>query len=134
MRMAAQTPMIEAGRVFIPREASWLGDFLHEIAMFPRGRNDDQVDSVAQALESIAKPGSAETWIAILRQDVLHQYGLKPADLVVTFDHCDRSAEFLSAANRNIWREADDFYHCTLNEWEHIRSAFGVILIDGAER
>jgi predicted phage terminase large subunit-like protein len=50
MRMAAQTPMIEAGRVFIPQDAPWLADYLHELAMFPKGKFDDQVDSTSQAL------------------------------------------------------------------------------------
>jgi hypothetical protein len=34
-----------------PREASWLGPFRHELMAFPNGRNDDQVDSVAQFLD-----------------------------------------------------------------------------------
>ena len=53
MRMAAQTPMIEAGRVFIPHDATWLPDYLHELMMFPKGRFDYQVDSTSQALAHI---------------------------------------------------------------------------------
>jgi predicted phage terminase large subunit-like protein len=44
MRMAAQTPAIEFGRVYIPYDAPWLHDYLHELAMFPKGKFDDQVD------------------------------------------------------------------------------------------
>ncbi|MBU6498524.1 MAG: phage terminase large subunit [Rhodospirillales bacterium] len=53
MRMHAQTALIENGRVHLPREAAWLDGYLHELAMFPRGKHDDQVDSTAQALDWI---------------------------------------------------------------------------------
>jgi predicted phage terminase large subunit-like protein len=53
MRMMAQTPLIESGRVFIPDRASWLDAYLHELQVFPKGRYDDQVDSTSQALEFI---------------------------------------------------------------------------------
>lgn len=63
MRMAAQTPMIEAGRVWLPCEAAWLADYLHELALFPKGKYDDQVDSTAQALASLSAPSSFENWM-----------------------------------------------------------------------
>jgi predicted phage terminase large subunit-like protein len=50
-RMANQTGLMETGRVFIPAEASWLPDYLHELTVFPSGRYDDQVDSTSQALQ-----------------------------------------------------------------------------------
>jgi predicted phage terminase large subunit-like protein len=50
MRLHAQTATIENGFVHIPTSAHWLADFLHELTVFPNGRYDDQVDSVAQAL------------------------------------------------------------------------------------
>ncbi len=50
VRMEAQTPKIEAGQVFLPKDAPWLGDFLDELLAFPKGRHDDQVDSVSQFL------------------------------------------------------------------------------------
>jgi predicted phage terminase large subunit-like protein len=53
MRMMAQTPLIESGRVFIPERASWLDAYLHELQVFPKGRYDDQVDSTSQALEFV---------------------------------------------------------------------------------
>ena len=51
MRMEAQTAKIEAGQVFLPKDAPWLGDFLDELLAFPKGRHDDQVDSVSQFLK-----------------------------------------------------------------------------------
>jgi predicted phage terminase large subunit-like protein len=50
VRMEAQTPVIEAGYVYLPAAAPWLGDFEIEIKAFPGGRHDDQVDSVSQFL------------------------------------------------------------------------------------
>ncbi len=49
-RMSAQSAKIEAGQVHLPRQASWLGDFRTELLAFPRGRHDDQVDSLSQFL------------------------------------------------------------------------------------
>ena len=61
-RMVAQSAKIEAGHVFLPREAEWLDTFLHEVLGFPGGRHDDQVDSVSQFLQWAARrdvPGFA---------------------------------------------------------------------------
>ena len=49
-RMLAQSAKIEAGQVHLPKDAPWLGEFLSELLAFPRGRHDDQVDSVSQFL------------------------------------------------------------------------------------
>ena len=50
-RMAAQSAKIEAGHVYLPREAQWLDNFLLEVLGFPQARHDDQVDSVSQFLK-----------------------------------------------------------------------------------
>ncbi len=49
-RMEAQSARIEAGQVFLPKDAPWLGDLLNELLAFPKGKYDDQVDSVSQFL------------------------------------------------------------------------------------
>jgi len=41
---------IEEGKVLLPKEAPWLPAFKRELQSFPRGRNDDQVDSFSQLL------------------------------------------------------------------------------------
>jgi predicted phage terminase large subunit-like protein len=51
MRMHAQTAMIENGFVYLPDTAPWLNAYLRELASFPNGRHDDQVDSTAQMLD-----------------------------------------------------------------------------------
>ena len=65
--MAAQAPAIEAGRVYIPTDAAWLTEYLHELAMFPKGKFDDQVGSTSQALASVGAPQGAKhgwSWCA----------------------------------------------------------------------
>ncbi len=47
MRLHAQTALIENGFVRIPEDALWLAEYLHEMAIFPKGKHDDQVDSTA---------------------------------------------------------------------------------------
>ncbi len=56
MRMLAPSAKIEAGYVLLPERAPWLQDFQTEVLQFPRGRYDDQVDSLSQFLMWITKP------------------------------------------------------------------------------
>jgi predicted phage terminase large subunit-like protein len=49
-RAHAVTPLIEAGRVYLPETSPWLADFLDETASFPNAAHDDQVDAMTQAL------------------------------------------------------------------------------------
>ncbi len=57
MRMHAQTAMIENGFVHLPKEAGWRAEYLHELAVFPGGKYDDQVDSTAQLLDWLKQAG-----------------------------------------------------------------------------
>jgi predicted phage terminase large subunit-like protein len=50
-RMVAQSAVIEAGHVHLPKQADWLDTFLLELLAFPHGRYDDQVDSLSQFLK-----------------------------------------------------------------------------------
>lgn len=56
-RACAITPLVEAGKVFLPKEAPWLDDFMEELATFPKGAHDDQVDSFTQALNYLVGGG-----------------------------------------------------------------------------
>ncbi|TBW35498.1 terminase [Siculibacillus lacustris] len=49
-RLLAQSARFEAGQVWLPRAAPWLGDYVAELLAFPAGKHDDQVDSTSQAL------------------------------------------------------------------------------------
>lgn len=50
-RFAAISAMIEAGKLVLPRQASWLADFEAELFSFPNGSHDDQVDALTQYLD-----------------------------------------------------------------------------------
>lgn len=50
-RLMAQAARFEAGQVFLPRQALWLGEYLSELLAFPLARHDDQVDATSQALK-----------------------------------------------------------------------------------
>lgn len=62
MRLHAQSAMFENGRVFLPRTAPWLADYMHELTSFPGTRYDDQVDSTTQFLDYIGMDNSLEIW------------------------------------------------------------------------
>jgi predicted phage terminase large subunit-like protein len=49
-RMFIQTAKFENGHVLLPKYDSWLADLELELFAFPRGRHDDQIDSISQAL------------------------------------------------------------------------------------
>jgi predicted phage terminase large subunit-like protein len=49
-RVNAVSAYIESGNVYLPRNAEWIHDFVEEAASFPKGKHDDQVDAMSQAL------------------------------------------------------------------------------------
>jgi len=56
-RLSACSPDIEAGNVFIPvaELCPWIDGYVDEVASFPKGVFDDQVDSTSQALNRLKK-------------------------------------------------------------------------------
>ena len=56
-RAYASQPLVEAGNIWLPRpdKASWVEDFIEECAVFPNGKNDDQVDMLTQAIMKLRK-------------------------------------------------------------------------------
>ena len=56
-RANAVTGTVEAGKVYIPTQAQWLGDFVDEMAMFPNGAHDDQVDAFVGCLRQAIRHG-----------------------------------------------------------------------------
>lgn len=49
-------PSVEAGLVYLPREAPFLSDYLEEASAFPNGAHDDQLDPTMDAITEISKP------------------------------------------------------------------------------
>ena len=56
-RFAARTATLELRSVYLPEEASWLAEYLHELTIFSKGEYDDQADSTAQFLNWYKKRG-----------------------------------------------------------------------------
>ncbi len=52
-RTVAQSAKIESGHVRLPQDAYWLEGFKAEVAAFPNGKHDDQVDSMSQFLRAL---------------------------------------------------------------------------------
>ncbi|UWR08354.1 phage terminase large subunit [Ruegeria sp. B32] len=50
IRFNAACAPVEAGKVCLPADSPWLATFKRELQSFPRGRDDDQVDSFSQFL------------------------------------------------------------------------------------
>jgi predicted phage terminase large subunit-like protein len=55
---------IESGYIYLPEEAEFVSDFLHECSLFPNGAHDDQVDVLAYAVNSlfVKKPTTVKSW------------------------------------------------------------------------
>jgi len=49
-RVYAATPMMEAGRVWLPKGHEWSDDLYGEAITFPNARHDDQVDAMTMAI------------------------------------------------------------------------------------
>lgn len=65
-RAQSVTPLIEAGRVYLPEGAPWLGDYIDELAGFPTAVHDDCVDSTTQALNYLRhEPGNTVTFSTV---------------------------------------------------------------------
>ena len=76
MRLMAQTPAIENGRVLFPKDAHWLNDYVQELITFPKGRYDDQVDSTAQALKWITVEGIEPAFITGMKMILASDHGM----------------------------------------------------------
>ena len=46
-RASALEPIFEAGNIYVPEDAPWLNDWIEELASFPSGAHDDQVDNLS---------------------------------------------------------------------------------------
>jgi len=74
-RMHQQTAIIEAGFVHLPSEAHWRAEYLHELAVFPNGKFDDQVDATSQALDWMRQSSSPAGWIEYYRRQAERMTG-----------------------------------------------------------
>lgn len=61
LRAHIATPLIEAGKVFLPENAEWLDDFLTECSNFPLASHDDMVDAFNQGLNELKRCNKTTT-------------------------------------------------------------------------
>lgn len=62
-RAAPLSAGVAMGTVLLPEGAPWLPDFIHEFKVFPRGRNDDQVDTLVYAFNDLYQgSGGVSAW------------------------------------------------------------------------
>ena len=50
-RTVGISSMVESGQVYTPVGAHWVDCFSSEVAAFPQGKNDDQIDALTQLLD-----------------------------------------------------------------------------------
>ena len=59
-RAESQVPLFRSGNIYFPDPAiaPWVNDFINELKVFPNGKNDDQVDSMTQAIQHLDSSSS----------------------------------------------------------------------------
>lgn len=70
-RLYARSNKFESGQVLLPREATWLEDYVEELTTFPDCGFSDQVDSTTQALAWDASLGNASFANVLRTMDAL---------------------------------------------------------------
>jgi predicted phage terminase large subunit-like protein len=78
MRLHSVTNTIENGFVHLPEKAAWLGEYLHEMTSFPKGKFDDQCDSTSQALDWIKTGSSYDGYMKWLQRTSKAGSGASP--------------------------------------------------------
>ena len=56
-RAQSVSPLVEDGSVLIPAEGRWVQPFIDELALFPDGKHDDQVDAFVMAVSYLTRGG-----------------------------------------------------------------------------
>jgi phage terminase large subunit-like protein len=56
-RAEGVTPLVEAGRVYLPLSAPWVEDFITEHERFPNAAHDERVDCTSMALARLPRSG-----------------------------------------------------------------------------
>lgn len=64
-RMSAETPFLEAEKLWLPDQAEWVAAYVEELTTFPAGVHDDQVDATSQALKWLREQRSMTNVVRI---------------------------------------------------------------------
>jgi predicted phage terminase large subunit-like protein len=124
VRAEGQTRVIAGGGVVIPSDAEWIDEFLHELAVFPMGRHDDQVDALSQGLQYIRELIHDPNPIAFAKEELAKARGGPSRGLVrmlappgtshiyhadgrvelIQDGHCDVLPEAVYGLERSGWK------------------------------
>jgi predicted phage terminase large subunit-like protein len=119
IRLRNVSAMIEAGKVYIPREAHFLADFLHEVTMFPAVRYKDQVDSLTQALSyEVLFPSKNQGFMDMVRED--NALGPRRKRLLIRVNCDDKAMQFQLHGGRCPKREEDGSFLISEEEAEYM--------------
>lgn len=62
MRLRSFAAHVRSGNVYLLEDAPWLDEFMRELATFPRGANDDQVDAFTQGMAYLFENAQETHW------------------------------------------------------------------------
>lgn len=69
-RASVVSPLVEAGKVFLPEGAPWVADFIDTMASFPEVEHDDEVDAFVIALMQLSgKSNSGAVGLTVLSNE-----------------------------------------------------------------
>jgi predicted phage terminase large subunit-like protein len=82
MRLNSVSSTIENGFVYLPEQADWLAEYLHELTTFPSTKHDDKADSTSQALDWVkARPTypilEYNLQMALARGDTIYEWMIR---------------------------------------------------------
>jgi len=77
-RVYAASPIMEAGRLWIPKNKKWADDLIEELIRFPNAAHDDQVDALTMAIHYMK-----ESWHLSHPDDP--EYDEEPREKVATY-------------------------------------------------
>jgi hypothetical protein len=129
MRMRMQTAAIENGFVYLPKNAPWLADYLHELMIFPKGKHDDQVDSTSQALQYLnwrPKEPSITIHYRLLNE---HRNGGRNDNSLVTMKGVT-GATVYTAEGKAILQDADGLFRMIWKDAKPLLNCIGWSLVE----
>ena len=123
MRMHAQTAVIENGFVYLPKAAHWLPEYLHELAMFPNGKFDDQIDSTSQALSWTKRRPAGWGLIEYYRREIeKSRKGAGPA-VMVTLKPPTVTSTLYTIDGRRVCSRSDGTFNLELEDAKPLLAA-----------
>lgn len=131
-RITARTAMIEAEKVWLPSQAHWRDGLLHEAAMFPNGKHDDQLDSLAQALEWMADCSGPEYWLWMMKEvdRMRREEAGRGAIPTIRVNHPELGMQFQLFGGRRPKREEDGSFLVTEEELKYLGQVKGLWVVE----